>query len=118
VTQALTLGEVQALAEGLASRYLDTYVETLRAAPTVWVQRKEVNDAVSGTIALNQVEVVVLDSPLLQRLRFVRQLGAVHWVYPSAIHTRFEHVLGALHQAQQLTTALNVDCTRFGGHYL
>jgi deoxynucleoside triphosphate triphosphohydrolase SAMHD1 len=108
VTQALTLGEVQALAERLASRYLDTYVDALRAAPAAWVQRKEINDAISGTIALSQVEAVVLDSPLLQRLRFVRQLGAVHWVYPSAIHTRFEHVLGALHQAQQLTTALNV----------
>jgi HD superfamily phosphohydrolase len=106
VTQ--TLGEVQALAEGLASRYLDTYVETLHAAPSLSWQRKEINDAVSGTIALTPIEVIVLDSPLLQRLRFVRQLGAVHWVYPGATHTRFQHVLGALHQAQQLTTALNL----------
>src|SRR5579863_10250675 len=106
-TQALTLDEVQALAERLACHYLDTYVETLRAAPTLWAQRKEINDALHGTIALTPIEVVVLDSPLLQRLRFIRQLGAVHWVYPGAVHTRFEHVLGALHQAQQLTTALN-----------
>ncbi len=49
---------------------------------------KEFNDPIWGTIRLRPVEVAVLDSPLLQRLRFVSQLGVVHFVYPAANHTR------------------------------
>jgi deoxynucleoside triphosphate triphosphohydrolase SAMHD1 len=49
----------------------------------------------------------VIDSPPVQRLRLVRQLGVVHWVYPGATHSRFEHSLGVLHQTQQLVNAIN-----------
>jgi hypothetical protein len=68
---------------------------------------KEVNDAVWGTIALSPLEVLILDSPLLQRLRYIRQIGVSHWVYPCAGHSRFEHTLGVLHQTQQLIEAIN-----------
>ena len=33
----------------------------------------------------------------MQRLRYVRQLGLAHLVYPGATHSRFEHALGAYH---------------------
>lgn len=68
---------------------------------------KEFNDPVWGTIALRPLEVIFLDSPLLQRLREIRQLGVVHLVYPAAGHTRFEHAIGAVEQVQRLITALN-----------
>lgn len=76
--------------------------------------RKEINDPLWGTISLSPIEVALLDSPLLQRLRFVRQLGVVHWVYPGAIHTRFEHSLGVLHQTQNLISALNSTADQIG----
>lgn len=41
----------------------------------------------------------VLDTPPMQRLRYVRQLGHAFLVYPGATHTRFEHALGASHLA-------------------
>jgi hypothetical protein len=43
----------------------------------------------------------LLDTPPLQRLRYVRQLGLAHLVYPGATHSRFEHALGAYHLARR-----------------
>lgn len=37
-----------------------------------------------------------------QRLRFIHQLGTTMWVYPSAVHSRFEHSLGTLHLASRI----------------
>ena len=38
-----------------------------------------------------------MDHPLFQRLRRIRQLGLAHYIFPSAVHTRFEHSLGVMH---------------------
>jgi hypothetical protein len=44
-------------------------------------------------------EQTLIDNPWLQRLRRIHQLQSVWWVYPSAEHNRFQHVLGAMHLA-------------------
>jgi len=67
---------------------------------------KELNDPVWGTVHLTPPEVVLLDSPLVQRLRTIRQLGVVHLVYPGAMHSRLEHSLGVLHQTSMLVGAI------------
>ncbi len=43
----------------------------------------------------------LIDSPWVQRLRCIYQLQSARWVYPSAEHSRFQHVLGAMHLAGQ-----------------
>jgi HD superfamily phosphohydrolase len=48
----------------------------------------------------------LLDSAPFQRLRYVRQLGLAHLVYPGATHSRFEHALGAYHLAQETVRLL------------
>ncbi|KQT42063.1 hypothetical protein ASG43_17460 [Aureimonas sp. Leaf454] len=109
----LRLAEFQAFAETFAADHLDDYVDTLkrrRRNPG----RKEINDPLWGTIGLTGPEVAIIDSPLFQRLRLIRQLGVVHWVYPGAIHTRFEHTLGVLRQVQYLCGAINVLGTQQG----
>lgn len=64
------------------------------------------NDTLWGSIRLDPWEVAILDSSLLQRLRFLRQLGVAHWVFPSAGHSRLEHSLGTLHQMGALLDSL------------
>lgn len=101
------LASLKSFCERFASEKLDDYTKRLAAAPTVSTVPKEVNDPIWGTIKLQPIEVLILDSPILQRLRYVRQLGVVHWIYPGAVHSRFEHTLGVLHQAHALVLAIN-----------
>jgi deoxynucleoside triphosphate triphosphohydrolase SAMHD1 len=82
------------------------YIQRTQKARTV----KEINDAIWGTISLHPLEVIILDSPLFQRLRYIRQLGVVHWIYPSAGHSRLEHSIGTIHQVQQFITSINKQC--------
>lgn len=59
----------------------------------------EIRDPVHRTIEFSEKEKRVIDSPCVQRLRFVRQLGMTFMVYPSAGHDRFTHAVGAMHVA-------------------
>lgn len=63
-------------------------------------------DPIHGDIYLNRLETAIVDSPSMQRLRRVRQLGTTCLVYPAATHTRFSHALGALRAAQDLLDAV------------
>ncbi len=63
---------------------------------------KIINDAVWGTHKFNPFELSLISLPIVQRLRQIRQMGFVNYVYPSAIHTRFEHSLGTAIIAQKL----------------
>jgi HD superfamily phosphohydrolase len=101
------LERIKAFAERFAEQSLAPYLARLARPGEIGGGSKEINDAVWGTVKVSPLEVVVIDSPLVQRLRLVRQLGVVHWVYPGASHSRFEHTLGVLHQAQRLITAIN-----------
>jgi HD superfamily phosphohydrolase len=78
---------------------------------------KIVNDPVWGTIELLPWEVVLLDAPLLQRLRGIRQLGMAHLVYPSAGHDRLQHSCGVVEAAQRIISSLTHNAQnrrRFG----
>ncbi len=65
-------------------------------------ERYSVRDAVHGFVKLNQLEWDIINSTCFQRLRRVRQLGWTDYVYPGAMHTRFEHSLGVMHVATRL----------------
>ncbi|MBU1197170.1 HD domain-containing protein [Candidatus Micrarchaeota archaeon] len=67
---------------------------------------KIIRDAVHQNIEVNAAELAVLDTPDMQRLRYVRQLGLAYLVYPSATHNRFEHSLGTFHLTSLLSERL------------
>ncbi|MEJ2503369.1 MAG: HD domain-containing protein [Gemmatimonadota bacterium] len=56
-----------------------------------------VRDPLWGTIELDAAARTVVDSAAFQRLRYIRQLGLAHLVYPGAHHSRFDHALGVYH---------------------
>ncbi|PYF75774.1 HD domain-containing protein [Pedobacter nutrimenti] len=61
-------------------------------------KKKIINDPVYGFINIPSALVFDLVShPWFQRLRYIKQLGMTHLVYPGALHTRFHHALGAMH---------------------
>lgn len=60
-----------------------------------------IRDPLWGSIAVDPVAARLLDTPPVQRLRYVRQLGLAHLVYPGATHSRFEHAVGAYHLARR-----------------
>jgi HD superfamily phosphohydrolase len=67
---------------------------------------KVITDPIHGDVFLTNLEKALLDTPPVQRLRRVRQLGTTHLVYPGATHSRFTHSLGALRVVQTLLDAV------------
>lgn len=62
------------------------------------IKGKIINDPVYGFIRFPEDELLrVIDHPLFQRLRNIKQMGMAQLVYPGAVHTRFAHSLGACH---------------------
>ncbi len=68
-----------------------------------------IRDPVHGDVYLTHEEIAVLDTPEMQRLRGVKQLGTAYFVFPGAVHTRFDHSIGALHMAGKIVEAVNLS---------
>jgi hypothetical protein len=68
----------------------------------------EIRDPVHGYIKITEAERDVIDTPFVQRLRRIHQLAGAYMVYPGAVHTRFDHVTGAMHVAGQIADALSL----------
>ena len=61
-------------------------------------KKKIINDPVYGFINIpTDLIFDLVEHRYFQRLRYIKQLGMTHLVYPGALHTRFHHALGALH---------------------
>jgi len=67
---------------------------------------KNIFDNVHGFIPLTQVECDIVNHDLFQRLRNIKQLGLLEYVFPGAIHNRFNHSLGVMHIADKMVITL------------
>jgi len=70
---------------------------------------KTIKDSVHDHITVEDAALDLLDTPAVQRLRHVKQLGTVELVYPAANHTRFEHSLGVYHLASRALDHLGIE---------
>lgn len=77
-------------------------------------KKKIINDPVYGFISIpSELVYDVISHPYFQRLRYIKQLGMTHLVYPGALHTRFHHALGAMH-----LMSLAIEVLRNKGHII
>ncbi len=75
---------------------------------------KILNDPIHGFISIpHPVLLRLIDHPWFQRLRYIKQLGLSHLVYPGALHTRFHHAIGAMH-----LMGLAIESLREKGHVI
>ena len=51
-------------------------------------------------------ECALIDHPWVQRLRHIHQLQTAWWIFPTAEHTRFQHILGVMHLGSRLAQQL------------
>ncbi len=70
---------------------------------------KFIRDSVHGTLRVDDFEIRIIDTPPVQRLRRIKQLGFSNLIYPGANHTRFEHSIGAMYLASELADQLRLD---------
>ena len=66
-----------------------------------------IRDPLWDNIRVDRAVMRLVDSPAVQRLRYIRQLGHAFLVYPGATHSRFEHALGAYHLTKLALAALD-----------
>ena len=77
-------------------------------------KKKIINDPVYGFISIpSHLIFDLIQHPYVQRMRYIRQLGMTHLVYPGALHTRFHHAIGAMH-----LMGLAVETLRSKGHVI
>lgn len=77
-------------------------------------KHKIINDPIYGFISIKTALIFdLIEHPYFQRLRYIKQVGMTHLVYPGALHTRFHHALGAMHLMQ-----LSLEHLQYKGHLI
>ena len=66
----------------------------------------DIIDPIHNFVRVYDSELKIIDTPIFQRLRRIRQLSGAHLIYPGAQHTRFEHSLGVMHIASMACQSL------------
>ena len=91
------------------SSAVDERIEDRPAAPLPRrpAEPEIIRDPLWDNIRVDRPALLALDTPAVQRLRYIRQVGHSFLVYPGATHTRFEHALGAYHLTRRALAALD-----------
>lgn len=78
---------------------------------------RKILDPIHGIIRLTALEIAFINHPLFQRLRNIKQNSFLYKVFPSAVHSRFEHSLGVLHLSNEVINNLRLNAIRYNNKY-
>lgn len=93
---------------------VNNFVRTkLSGYSTSGIEAKTIHDPIWGSTEYSEWEMQIIDSPLIQRLRNISQVGLAVLTYPAARHSRFEHTLGVAAATKRLVDRINVNCNNF-----
>ncbi|HOP08633.1 MAG TPA: HD domain-containing protein [Candidatus Methanofastidiosa archaeon] len=70
---------------------------------------KIIHDVVHGSIKLDGFMLELVQTPEINRLHNIKQLGLVYLVFPGAQHTRFEHSMGVSYISDRIAQELKID---------
>jgi deoxynucleoside triphosphate triphosphohydrolase SAMHD1 len=84
----------------------DEFIISSQVSPRGAPHVKVVNDPIHSHFSIEGIVLDVLDTPTVQRLRDLKQLGGTSLVYPGATHSRFEHSLGCSYLSGKWTKSL------------
>lgn len=87
--------------------------EKLQGYNTNGIESKTIHDPIWGSTEYSEWEMQLIDSPLIQRLRNISQVGLAVLTYPAARHSRFEHTLGVAAATKRLVDRININCDSF-----
>lgn len=106
--------QVEAFCDEVMNGYLEECRNSCKRFPLSSFNTKNFYDSVWGTIEINEGEILILDSPILQRLRHIKQLGLANLLYASADHSRFSHTLGVIQTAEKMQRQIEKELNKKG----
>src|SRR5665647_2056127 len=102
ITTAEAHDSTSSLLADLESGSRSTRRATVQSHPHV------IRDPLRGDVRLTEYEYRLLNTPEMQRLRWIRQLGLTNLVYPGADHSRLSHSIGSLERAESMLRAIEM----------
>lgn len=106
--------QVEAFCDEVMCGYLEECHDSCKRFPLSSSNTKNFYDSVWGTIEINEGEILILDSPIIQRLRHIKQLGLANLLYASADHSRFSHTLGVVQTAERMQRQIEKELKKKG----
>jgi HD superfamily phosphohydrolase len=96
--------------EGI-SKFVDSHLSN--ATDQTDYSSKTIHIPLTGDVFLESWEVAIVDSKLYQRIRDIKQVGLAYLVFPSIIHSRFEHSLGVLGRLTEILNKVTINTNRY-----
>jgi len=96
--------------EGI-SKFIDKYLPS--TVEQIEYSSKTIHIPLTGDVYLESWEVAIIDSKLYQRIRDIKQVGLAYLVFPSIIHSRFEHSLGVLGRLMEILNKVTINTNRY-----